>query len=682
MPIDFDGDEIELRGFARTEDVAGEISLWLRLDAGSTSVAFESMQGQRVGGTTGWTEYSVKLRRNLQAGKVAFGFFLAGTGKAWADDLRLLVDGRPVWELPQAERLLTALVRDREFDPGSRIGLTDLNPAQIDNLVTLGRVWGFLKYHHPKVTAGQLHWDYELFRVLPEILAAGDRPAANAILVRWVEALGPVESPAVKASFGPDLHLRPETAWLEDEATLGAELSRRLRHIHENRPASAKQFYVSLVRHVKNPDFSNEAAHAQIKQPDAGFQLLALYRYWNIIHYWSPYRDLIDGGWDAALREYVPRVALAATPDDYKREMLTLIARTSDSHANLWSSIAVRPPVGDHRLPVTVRFVGQQAVIAGLLPVPGGSPPPYQAGDIIEALDGVPVGKLVEAWTPYYAASNQPARLRDIASELTDGPAGDVKVTLRREGESFEVSVPRVPAASVAGKIVVAHDLPGGAFRLLSPDIAYVKLSAARGADPKDWITQAAGTKGLVIDIRNYPSAFVVFTLGQLLVDRPVEFARFTVADLASPGAFGFTPPLKLQPQAPHYRGRVVILVDEISQSSAEYTTMAFRTAPEAVVVGSVTAGADGNVSTILLPGGLSTMLSGVGVFYPDKRPTQRVGIRPDVEVHPTVAGLREGRDELLEQAIRQILGPGIAAEEIRKLVPAQTGVGGIDPTR
>ena len=61
-------------------------------------------------------------------------------------------------------------------------------------------------------------------------------------------------------------------------------------------------------------------------------------------------------------------------------------------------------------------------------------------------------------------------------------------------------------------------------------------------------------------------------------------------------------------------------------------------------------------------------MISGIGIFYPDKRPTQRVGIIPDIEVKPTIAGIREGRDELLEAALRHILGPAIAAAEIRKL--------------
>jgi len=102
-----------------------------------------------------------------------------------------------------------------------------------------------------------------------------------------------------------------------------------------------------------------------------------------------------------------------------------------------------------------------------------------------------------------------------------------------------------------------------------------------------------------------------------------------------------------------------VILVDETTQSSAEYHAMAFRAVPESVVLGS-TAGADGNVSTVPLPGGQSSYISGPGVFCPDKGPTQRVGIVPDIWVTPTIAGLRAGHDELIDAAIRHIRGPAV----------------------
>jgi C-terminal processing protease CtpA/Prc len=112
-----------------------------------------------------------------------------------------------------------------------------------------------------------------------------------------------------------------------------------------------------------------------------------------------------------------------------------------------------------------------------------------------------------------------------------------------------------------------------------------------------------------------------------------------------------------------------MILVDEATQSAGEFYVMSFRKAPGAKVLGSTTAGADGDMARIPLPGDFFANISGLGIFYPDKRPTQRVGIIPDIEVRPTIAGIRAGRDEVLEEALRQILGLNTPAEEIEKIV-------------
>jgi C-terminal processing protease CtpA/Prc len=140
------------------------------------------------------------------------------------------------------------------------------------------------------------------------------------------------------------------------------------------------------------------------------------------------------------------------------------------------------------------------------------------------------------------------------------------------------------------------------------------------------------------------------------------------VGDATNPGSFAFGSPLVLEPIAPQFEIKVAILVDETTQSSAEYHSLAFRSAPNAIVVGSTTAGADGNVSAIPLPGGLRSMFSGIGVFWPDGRPTQRVGIVPDVVAKPTIAGIKAGRDEVLEAAVMKTLGRAPTAAETAAL--------------
>jgi C-terminal processing protease CtpA/Prc len=285
-------------------------------------------------------------------------------------------------------------------------------------------------------------------------------------------------------------------------------------------------------------------------------------------------------------------------------------------------------------------------------------------GDIVSAIDGMPVAKSIEQWKPFYNGSNDAAVLHDISYDVLRGPCGEVTVRAVRDQQELQLKAKRFMMANK----IHTHDLPGPAFRLLSSDVAYLKLSSVKAADAAHYIESAARTKGLIVDIRNYPSEFVVFALGSLLVDRETPFARFTAGDVETPGAFHWTEPVKLSPKLPHYAGKIVILVDEMSKSQSEYTAMAFRASPNALIVGSTTAGADGNVSRIPLPGSIGGMISGIGVFYPDKRPTQRLGIIPDVEVKPTISGIRAGRDEVLEEALRQILGPSTPSAEIEKL--------------
>ena len=112
-----------------------------------------------------------------------------------------------------------------------------------------------------------------------------------------------------------------------------------------------------------------------------------------------------------------------------------------------------------------------------------------------------------------------------------------------------------------------------------------------------------------------------------------------------------------------------MILVDEGSQSQAEYTAMALRTSPGALVIGSQTSGADGNVSTIPLPFGMSSYLSGLGVFTPSggQNPAHRHRTRHRSRPHHH-RRIAAGRDEVLEVALRKILGDSVPQSEIEAM--------------
>ena len=138
---------------------------------------------------------------------------------------------------------------------------------------------------------------------------------------------------------------------------------------------------------------------------------------------------------------------------------------------------------------------------------------------------------------------------------------------------------------------------------------------------------------------------------------KSTPFVKFSHGSITTPGLFTMGKALSVgETSKNYYKGKVIILVNEVTLSQAEYTAMALRVAPEAIVLGSTTSGADGNVKQITLPGGINTLISGIVVYYPDGRETQRVGIIPDVEVLPSINGILTNRDDLLNKAIEIIL--------------------------
>ena len=97
------------------------------------------------------------------------------------------------------------------------------------------------------------------------------------------------------------------------------------------------------------------------------------------------------------------------------------------------------------------------------------------------------------------------------------------------------------------------------------------------------------------------------------------------------------------------------MLIDERAVSHAETTGLFLEAANGTKFIGSATAGANGDVRTLPVPGGIRIVYSGVGVRHADGRQLQRIGLVPDLEVKPTIRGIREGRDEVLEKALEYL---------------------------
>ncbi|MCX6144757.1 MAG: S41 family peptidase [Ignavibacteriales bacterium] len=573
-----------------------------------------------------------------------------GASIAWPKELglsvRCLLGAR---ETSEAKPKYKALL-DTTFNNGSNIILNNPTNKDYDDLTVLSKLWGFLKYYHPTASKGDVNWDYELFRIMPKVLKCNSRDDRNRILSEWINSLGGIKEKQEPVIIDKRrIKIMPDLEWTDDETELGKVIVAQLKDITTAKRDSSN-FYLGIFS-----TFKHENPYKKMTFPDAGFRLLSLYRYWNIIQYYFPYRNLIEDNWNQVLRDFIPQFVKSSNELEYRLTIHRLIEKIHDSHASIWGNDKVlRDYYGKYVVPCKISFIENKAVVTGVHSALD-STIQLKIGDIIEKVNGESVDEIVKRKLPIYPASKFSTKLRAIAPDVLRCNNESISISYFREGQVKTDNVTCVKLEIMPYSISTSKMK---SWKMLGKSIGYIYPGTIKKSELPDMMNNFQNCKGIIIDLRCYPSEPILETLGEYLMPEPIQFAKFTEVNSEMPGMFLFSESIytTVGKNNPHYfKGKVAIIVNEITQSQAEFTTMAFKKAPRATIIGSPTAGADGDVRQFSLPGDISTTIDCFGVYYPDGGETQRVGIVPDIEIKPTIKGIIEGKDELLDKAIQVI---------------------------
>lgn len=648
----FIGNTLILRGHIKTENVEGFASLFLSINGVDGQIGQVGMRNQKLNGTNDWKEYNIEVPYNEgDAVSLDVGAYLRGKGKIWVDSLRLYLDNSPIQKAPIVS---FKALKDTAFAKGSGIDSVMINKPNTVYLTLLGQLWGFLKYHHPAIAKGDYNWDNELFRILPQYLKCTTNAQVSALLERWVDGLGKPE-PCLKCkpwTTEKNIVIKPDYGIVFNNTVFNKSLNAKLRYILDNHD-STQNYYVSLAGRLK---FTHEKS-SNLPYPDAGHRLLALYRYWNIIQYFSPNRNLITEGWHNMLPKFIPQFAGAQNKTEYALAVNKLIAHIHDSHAFILSDI-IDEYQGVYQLPVAAHFVEGKLVVTGYYKDTLNVKDKFKVGDVITAINGTTINKLMERYLPLMSSSNYDTKLRDMPSRyLLRSNNKLFDITLLRNKQTIRIS-----AAAAEKDKINSDDFsrsphanePG--YYLINKDIGYVFGNMFKNSNLDNIKSTFKNTRGIIVDMRCYPKDEMLPFVDYI---KPLEtpFVQFTSGSLKYPGLFTISESQQVGKKSDdNYTGKVIVIVNALAQSNAEYITMAFQSSPNVTVIGSTSAGADGTITPIVLPGMFTTYISGIGVRYPDGTNAQRSGVKIDYVVRPTIKGIKENRDELLEKAQELIL--------------------------
>jgi C-terminal processing protease CtpA/Prc len=381
---------------------------------------------------------------------------------------------------------------------------------------------------------------------------------------------------------------------------------------------------------------------------NADLRLLGLFRFFSTINSFYPYKNLNES-WNTLLQRMIPQMEQANTQLGYERVLLQLTAALNDSHAAVYPTPAFFESLGGHAiLPIRARSVEGKTVITEVYDTSVG----LRIGDVIDSIDGEPMEARLARLRPFVSESSPQAfgraesrlflfafsgsRDRPAHVEVSDGSSNRVVDVPRSE------SVRRPPASAPP-------------VRLLSNRIGYININQLAGDDLINILQPVMQTSAVVVDMRGYPLGNVV-ELGKLLSTASSAFATAVIdVPVVSGGepAHTFSSVQTVSPPDPVlYHGKVWVLIDEETISQSEQICMMLRAGAAARFVGSASAGTNGNITQMVLPGSYHLIFTGLGVAWPNHDILQRKGIQPDLTVKPTLAGIRHGRDEILDVAL------------------------------
>ncbi|MFD3004000.1 S41 family peptidase [Pontibacter toksunensis] len=394
--------------------------------------------------------------------------------------------------------------------------------------------------------------------------------------------------------------------------------------------------------------FNGEKPYREHIFPEDRLRLLALFRYWNVIHFFYPHHSLLDRPWEEELLTFIPLFVAASDAAAYHATVARLVARINDSHGAATSPLL---NYGQKRsIPFEVAIVEGKAVVAKAINSSLARESLLQAGDVILERNGMPITVLLDSLRSFHGASNEEALLEKLAPLLlyVDGP--QVNLLVQRSREQLVLR-----EKTYLGKEIYSQQLTPGlpSWEKLKNNIGYIDLRRLKITEIAPAMETLMACPVIIFDLRGYPE-FLLYDLAAYLLPTARHFAKLVFADLDYPGSFrvGLLPPAgPARPKQEYYKGKVVVLIDQKTLSRAEFTAMALQAVPGATLIGSPTAGADGTNTHIALPGGIITSFSCQGILYPDGKPTQGKGIQPHISVKPTIAGIKNGKDEVLNNS-------------------------------
>ena len=424
--------------------------------------------------------------------------------------------------------------------------------------------------------------------------------------------------------------------------------------VRANLPLTLYADETGTLPHVDPPALPTAAAPPN----DRGARLATVALTWNVFEHFFSYWDTVGTNWQASLREALQKAAVDESGLAFLVTLEHLTDGLRDGHNR--TDHPDYSVFGRYSAPFTVDRVEGQLVVTTVVP---DNSTRIQPGDVLLEVNGQPAEAALREMLRRVSGVGQWGRYQALTRLLSndDGIPLTVKLAPYDGGAPYQVQVTPEEAFSTA-----LRETRPSVVASLAPGTVYVDLTRIEEAQSKNVVERLKDAQGIVFDMRGYPNQ-VAYDLLAHLARKPLKTAPFLWPVVTRPDHrathFVDGTPVWAEPEAPQLTDNLAFIINgNAAISYAESIMGLLERHSIGARVGEPTAGANGNVVSLDLPGGYSTRWTGLKVTKVGGKPLFTVGVTPTVPVQRTRAGVAARRDELLERAFEVVTDRDAAA--------------------